>query len=57
MLKKNTEIKIEMDESGAWKAKSPDYPGWSASGTESFACADVAAKDLQCWAEKEELMG
>ena len=49
MLKKNTEIKIEIDDSGAWRAESPDYPGWKAEGKESFGAAEVASRDLEAW--------
>lgn len=50
MLKKNTEIKLEIDEeTGAWRAMSPDYEGWSASGSESFGAAEVASRDLEEW--------
>lgn len=56
MLKKGTEIKIEVLDDGSWIATSPDYPGWSCKGADSFGSAEKAAKDLQCWAEKEELM-
>lgn len=51
MLKKNTEIKIEIDDSGAWRAMSPDYEGWKAEGKESFGCGEKAAKDLEKWSQ------
>ena len=52
-MKKNTEIKIEMDESGSWTATSPDYPGWKAEGKESFACGVDAAKSLEMWVKEQ----
>ena len=52
-MKKNTEIKIEMDESGSWTATSPDYPGWKSEGTESFACGVDAAKSLEMWVKEQ----
>ena len=48
-MKKGTEIKIELQDDGSWIATSPDYPGWSASGTDSFGSADVAGRHLESW--------
>lgn len=53
MLKKNTEIKIELRDDGSWRATSPDYEGWQCEGKESSGCADIAAKDLERWAKEQ----
>lgn len=44
-----TEIKITIADNGSWTASSPTYPGWSASGNDSFDCGRVAAEDLEVW--------
>ena len=35
-------------------AMSPDYEGWSCSGSEQHGSADVAAKDLEEWVREHE---
>ena len=54
MLKKGTEINIEMSEDSSWTASSPDYPGWECKGSDSFGSADVVSRDLERWVESEE---
>lgn len=46
-MKKGTEIKMELQDDGSWRASSPDYPEWEMTGNESFGSADVAAKNLE----------